>query len=69
MTTPADDDWADDLGPVYIMEEPEDMLRLLSSFTRPLSPRDRRERERIYRESGQLTREVLARALYGEFDA
>lgn len=55
------DAWDDDLGPLYILE----------SFTVPLPvvlPSERRERERIYRESGELTREVITRVLLGEFD-
>lgn len=54
------DGWADDIASLYILE----------SFTVPLPtelPSQRRERERIYRGSGQVTREMIARLLAGEF--
>jgi hypothetical protein len=49
-------DWKDDLA----------TLRILDSFTVPLPTEHSRERER-WRESGTLTREVIARLLAGEF--
>jgi hypothetical protein len=61
--TPWADPWHDvarDIRDLYILE----------SFTVPLPaelPSQRRERERVYRESGQLTREMIARLLAGEF--
>jgi hypothetical protein len=56
-----DPGWADDIASLYVLE----------SFTVPLPtelPSLRRERERVYRESGQLTREMIARLLAGEFN-
>lgn len=50
-------DWASDLA----------SLRALESFTVPLPAGERREREQMYRESGQVTREMIARLLAGEF--
>lgn len=61
--TPWADPWHDiggDIASLYILE----------SFTVPLPtelPSVRRERGQMYRESGQLTRELIARLLAGEF--
>lgn len=54
------------------MDDPDqtdelDGLCILESFTVPLSAKEREERERVYRESGQLTREMIVRLLAGEF--
>jgi hypothetical protein len=56
--TPWADPWHDVAGD----------LRALGSFTRPLSPEERAERERASQGSGQLTRELIARLLAGEFN-
>lgn len=54
------DDWADDIASLYILE----------SIIVPLPvmlPSQREEIDRIYRESGELTRETITRLLAGEF--
>jgi len=54
------DDWADDIASLYTLE----------SIILPLPtmlPSQRKELDRIYRESGELTRETIARLLAGEF--
>lgn len=61
--TPWADPWHDVAGDIA-------SLYILESFTAPLPtmlPSERREREQMYRESGQLTREMIARLLAGEF--
>lgn len=53
----SDDGWADGIASLHTLE----------SFTVPLTPGQREERERACRESGTLTRETIARLLAGEF--
>jgi hypothetical protein len=55
--------WAD---PWHDIAEDIASLRLLESFTVPLPPSERKCREQMYRESGHLTREMIARLLAGE---
>jgi hypothetical protein len=57
--TPWADPWHDIAGDIR-------SLCILDSFTLPLPTEHSRERER-WRESGTLTREVIARLLAGEF--
>ena len=57
--TPWADPWHDVAGDIAA-------LRALESFTIPLPTTHSHERER-WRESGQLTREMIARLLAGEF--
>ena len=63
MAVPDEDsgDWVDDIASLYLLEE---------AFLPPmptLLPSVRAERDRIYRESGEITRELIARLLAGEF--
>lgn len=65
MAVPDEDsgDWVDDIANLYLLEEA--LLPPLPT----LLPSVRAERERIYRESGEITRELTARLLAGEFNA
>ena len=54
------DNWEQDVGSLYTLQD-----SLIQMPT--MLPSERRERERIYRESGELTRETIMRALLGEF--
>lgn len=53
-------DWADDIASLYLLQD--SLIQMPTEL-----PSQRREREQVYRESGQLTREMLARVLAGEF--
>ena len=55
------DDWADDIANLYLLEEA--LLPPLPT----LLPSVRAERERVYCESGEITRELIVRLLAGEF--
>lgn len=65
---PSQDDWADDIADLYVLEEPEDALRLLSSFTRPLAAGEAEYRSQLHHDAGVLTSETIVRALLGEFN-
>jgi hypothetical protein len=56
----SDDGWADDIADLYILQD--SLIKMPTEL-----PSQREERERVYRESGQLTRELIARLLAGEF--
>lgn len=61
--TPWADPWHDiagDLAGFYLLQD--SLIQMPTEL-----PSQRRERERAYRESGQLTRELIARLLAGEF--
>lgn len=55
--TPWADPWHDVAGD----------LRVVSSLFRPMPPGEAERRSMIYRESGEITRELIARLLAGEF--
>lgn len=57
------DPWHDiggDIAGLYLLQD--SLVQMPAEL-----PSQRRERERVYRESGQLTRELIARLLAGEF--
>jgi len=54
------DGWEQDIASLYVLQD-----SLIEMPT--MLPSERRERERIYRESGELTRETIMRLLLGEF--
>lgn len=55
------DDWADDIGNLYLLQD--SFIRMPTEL-----PSERERREQMYGEAGVLTREVLVRALLGEFN-
>lgn len=62
--TPWADPWHDiggDIASLYLLQG--SLVQMPTEL-----PSQRRERERVYRESGQLTREMIARLLAGEFN-
>jgi hypothetical protein len=54
------DGWEQDIANLYTIQD-----SLIQMPT--MLPSERRERERIYREAGELTRETIMRVLLGEF--
>ena len=54
------DGWDQDIASLYTLQD-----SLIEMPT--MLPSERKERERIYRESGELTRETIMRVLLGEF--
>jgi hypothetical protein len=61
MSPPEDDDWADDIASLYLLQD--SLVEMPTEL-----PSVRAVRERVYRESGQLDRELIARLLAGEFN-
>jgi hypothetical protein len=54
------DNWKQDIASLYVLQD--SLVRMPTML-----PSERRERERIYRDSGELTRETIMRLLLGEF--